>query len=362
VITAKSGELVNRRVDAWLVGWLGVAIWALILAGHTFGLSLSTSTVTTLFWIGATVNAAHFGLSYHLAYGDGGRGMQARRFALVWFPAVFGASLIAFVVLVRAVDNRTVEYRVAGALVTSVFLLTGWHYVKQAYGVGRVGLALAGVRISKGEADVLRFGLYPLWILNAGQVLIAVVLVDGYVVGYELLPSGAASILRWVAAVAMVPIVVVLVRIGRRGRLPSILLATYASALLWFVVPVETAATVIALPALHALQYLAIGHRAELGLATARGQSTTSLWWLNIFLGVACGGLLASRWLPGLVDRTIDPAAPLLFSACFFVFLNLHHYVMDATIWKSGGPLVRAVVSGGPPVEKPAPEPALAGH
>lgn len=346
MLSPKSGELVNRRIDAWLVGWIAVALWLLILIGHAAGITLSATTVSALFWISATINAAHFGLSYHLAYGDGGAGVRARRFAFVWFPALFAAALLVFVMYVRGAGDRVVEYRVAGALITSVFLLTGWHYVKQTYGVGRVGLALAGMRISKGEADILRFGLYPLWILNASQVLIGQRLVDSYVIGYELLPPAVAPLLKVLAMMAAVPVVVVLVRLARRGRVPGILLASYAAALLWFVFPVDAYATVIGLQALHALQYLAIGHRAELGLAQARGQRTTNWWWLNIFVGVACGGLLASRWVPGLLDRGLDPAAPALASACFFVFLNLHHYVMDATIWKSGGPLVNAVVSG----------------
>ncbi len=344
MLAPQSGELVNRRIDSWLVGWLAVALWVLILLGHRAGMSLPADAVTTLFWVGATLSAAHFGLSYHLAYGAGGTGAVARGLALWWFPIALAGGLLAFALTVRATASQEVEARVAGALISSVFLLTGWHYVKQTYGIGRVGLAMAGLGISRREANALRYGLYPLWILNAAQLLVATRVVDGYEIGFRWLPPASLDVLRLAAVGASIPIVVVILRLARRDSVPGILLASYIAAVLWLAFPVNAFATAIALPALHALQYLAIGHRAEIGLAQTGGRSVTTSWWLNIFVGVAAGGLLASRWLPGLIDRQLDPAAPLLASACFFVFLNLHHYLLDATIWKSGGTLVRSVV------------------
>lgn len=335
----------NRRVDSWLVGWLAVALWALILLGHRLGATLPADAVTALFWVGATLSAAHFGLSYHLAYGDGGTAMVARRVALWWFPLTLAGGLLAFGLTVRSISSHAAEGRVAGALISSVFLLTGWHYVKQTYGIGRMGLALAGMSLSQGEANTLRYGLYPLWILNAAQLLVATRVIDGYEIGFRWLPAAALDTLRIAAVAAAIPIVAVFIRLLQRGGVPGILLGSYVAGVLWFAFPVSAYATAIALPALHALQYLAIGHRAEVGMARLNGRAITTGWWLNIFVGVAAGGLLASRWVPGLIDRQLDPAGPLLASACFFVFLNLHHYLLDATIWKSGGTLIRAVVN-----------------
>ena len=83
-------------------------------------------------------------------------------------------------------------------------------------------------------------------------------------------------------------------------------------------------------------------HRAEIALA---GGYRGPLWWLNIFAGAACGGLLLSRWLPQGLDRSFGtPGQPALFLAAFFVFLNLHHYLIDASIWRSRGGVVKAMV------------------
>jgi len=264
---------------------------------------------------------------------------------LWWFPVTLAVGLLAFALAVRFTTSEAVEARVAGALISSVFLLTGWHYVKQTYGIGRVSLALADVSITRREANTLRYGLYPLWIFNAAQLLTATRFFDGYEIGFRLLPPASLELLRIAAVGAAIPIVVVFAQLASRRRVPGVLLASYVASVLWFAFPVNAFATTIALPALHALQYLAIGHRAEIGLAQTKGQRITTHWWLNIFVGVTAGALLASRWLPGLIDRQLDPTAPLLAAACFFVFLNLHHYLLDATIWKSGGSLVRAVVA-----------------
>jgi hypothetical protein len=101
------------------------------------------------------------------------------------------------------------------------------------------------------------------------------------------------------------------------------------------------------------MQYLAVGHRAEVAVAAGRPGRHGVLWWLNIFAGAACGGLLLSRWAPQFLDRQVGGGrGPLLFTAAFFVFLNLHHYLIDASIWRSKGELVKAMVG------KPAPAPA----
>src|SRR5262245_10198497 len=89
------GVLVSRRLDAWLVGWLAVAIWVgayLVRAAH---LSVGVNLTTQVYWVGAAVTAAHFGLSYHLAYGLGPSGIRARRTALVGFPVLLLVALAA---------------------------------------------------------------------------------------------------------------------------------------------------------------------------------------------------------------------------------------------------------------------------
>lgn len=337
--------LVARRVDSWLVGWLAVAIWVGAYAVHVAGIRFGFNVVAPVYWAGAVVTAAHFGLSYHLAYGLGPDGIRARRFALVGAPAalflVLG-TLAAAALLVGTAQTRWVMTYA----VTSVFVFTTWHYIKQVYGVARVGAAFAGVRLSKREADVLRYALYPVAWAGGALVLVrgANYATAGYLVGIGIFPRSVLEALRLLTIVGAVAIAVVFIRIRRRGPLPSLLLAPYVAAFLWLAMPTSTLLLIVLLAPMHAIQYLAIGHRAEVAVARGRDEPIGVTWWLNIFVAAACGGLLLGRWLPMLLDNWSGNASgSLLFAALFFVGLNLHHYVIDATIWRSSGELVRAV-------------------
>src|SRR5207244_12693278 len=105
----------------------------------------------------------------------------------------------------------------------SVFVLTTWHYVKQVYGIGRVGGAFAKVSLSKREVDVLRYGLYPLAWYGGSLVLTkgANFSLSGYMVGIGVLPHQARSTLHVRAFVGAAAIAVVFFRISQRGRLPA---------------------------------------------------------------------------------------------------------------------------------------------
>jgi hypothetical protein len=238
---------------------------------------------------------------------------------------------------------------VTGALITGVYVMTTWHYVKQVYGVGRVGAAYAGVALGSWDVRLLRYGLYPLWFLGAAQVLVrgASYNLAGYQVGFSLLPAWLYDTLRMLAVASALPLAGAFVAIARRTKRlpPSLLLAPYVAAFLWLALPTDRVLTLLLLAPFHALQYLAIGHRAELAIAVERPGAHGPVWWLNIFAGAACGGLLLSRWVPRFLDTQIGNGnGPLLFSAAFFVFLNMHHYLIDASIWRSKGELVRALV------------------
>jgi hypothetical protein len=339
--------LVSGRLDGLLVGWLAVIVWVAVFAAPHLGIDATFPALTLVYWAGAVVTAAHFGLSYHLAYRDGLRAMRARPFALAIGPAVLAAVLAAVVLVTLGAGKASTQY-VTSVLISSVYLMTTWHYVKQVYGVGRVGAAYADIKLDQWDVRILRYALYPLAVVGAAQILERgrPFYLAGYRFGLGVLPYGGVSALRVIAFCAVVPIVVVFVRIALRAKRlpPAVLVAPYVAAFLWLGLPTNPVLTLLLLAPFHGLQYLAIGHRAE--LATTPAAEHGAVWWLNIFAGAAAGGLLASRWIPQWLDQHVHAPGQgsLLFGACFFVFLNLHHYLIDATIWRSKGELVKAMV------------------
>jgi hypothetical protein len=303
--------------------------------------------INAIYWTGIVLTAAHFGLSYHLAYNPGASALRTRPFALVIAPLVLVVMLACVIVVAMAAGKDSVG-ALTKTLITSVYLLTTWHYVKQVYGVGRITAAYAGIKLGAWDVKVLRYGLYPLWFLGAAQVLVpgANYRLAGFEVGFSLLPTWVYPTLRVLALVSVIPILVVFVGVAKRThRLPaSAFVAPYVASFLWLGLPTNPLLTLLLLAPFHALQYLAVGHRAEVAVAADRPGEHGMTWWLNIFVGAGCGGLLLSRWAPQFIDSHIQHGrGPLLFSAAFFVFLNMHHYVIDAAIWRSNGDLVKAM-------------------
>src|ERR1700742_2364269 len=69
--------LVARRVDGWLVGWLAVLVWCVAAAAAHWGVTYGSAVTSAVYWTGAVITAAHFGLSYHLAYSGGSPAVRA---------------------------------------------------------------------------------------------------------------------------------------------------------------------------------------------------------------------------------------------------------------------------------------------
>ena len=343
--------LVARGVDGLLVGWLAVIVWLAVWLWRTAGLGAGGIDMSAIYWAGAVFTAAHFGLSYHLAYRRGATAVRERPLALAYGPMALIA-VLAGTVAVSLAAGPDAARAVTRTLITSVYVMTTWHYVKQVYGVGRVGAAFAGVPLGEWQVRVLRYGLYPMWFLGAANVLLrnGGYYLAGYRVGIGVLPASVHDALRILVGLSAIPLLACFASIAarRHGVVPSLMLAPYAAAFLWLGLPTNPVLSLLLLAPFHALQYLAIGHRAELAIADEA--QIGLVWWLNIFAGAACGGLLLSRWAPELLDaRFTVHNGPRLFAAAFFVFLNLHHYLIDATIWRSKGELVKAVVRGRTP-------------
>ena len=85
--------LVARGLDSWLVGWLAVIVWIGVVIADRAGLTLGPNLTSTVYWAGAIITAAHFGLSYHLAYSEGAPALRKRPFALVIGPALLAVTL-----------------------------------------------------------------------------------------------------------------------------------------------------------------------------------------------------------------------------------------------------------------------------
>lgn len=349
---APARALVRPRIDAWLTGWLAVAAWLLIEWARR------TDTVVTaggwVVWSAAALGAAHFAMSYRLAY-DGGRAALPRHpIALVVAPVVVGAVLVASIA--AAALGAGWGGQLVGTGANFVLLLTMWHYVKQVYGVVRLGAGFSGLRLSRAEAYALRFALYPLWFAAASGYLAGrqLIEIETFDLRADFLSSGFGTFRSAMVGAAIVALAGSLVAITVRHRRlpPSTVVAPLVAAVLWVGFLPQMVMAIVLLPAFHALQYLACCYRAQLGLLDVADETDGEVhttghqhWQVaQIVAAAACAGLFLTAILPDALDAWLGVAGePTIWLTSLFVFLNLHHYLIDATVWRSDGRLVRTV-------------------
>jgi hypothetical protein len=341
-------RLVGPRLDAWLLGGAGIVAW--VVMQRPLGLDLPV-TVPTLggpvLWVLLAIIGTHFGISYHLAYGQGRTAVKRRAGLLIGVPV--GLAVAAVAVCVAAlVGSEATARLLTRALLATVFTLTGWHYIKQVYGVTRLTAAMHGLSIDRRSGQILRYGLYPVWFLDAAIIWTVGFRPTqyGFDAGANVLPRLALGLVGVLVAASAVALVVCLVRLAVVWRRlpPASMWTPIVAGMLWLTFTPDHVSGILVLGALHAIQYLACAHRAELSWAVERGEPRAG-WWASVFGAGLATGMLLSYWMPMWLGSATDATGLGLFpAALLFVFFNLHHYAVDAAIWRSGGDHIRRIV------------------
>ncbi|MGY6501078.1 MAG: hypothetical protein ACXIVQ_09350 [Acidimicrobiales bacterium] len=342
--------LVGRRVDAWLLGGIGVVAWVLLTGPGPLA-SVSVPVLGYgIVWVLMALVGTHFGVSYHLAYGQGRVATLQRPVALVLVPAGLVMATISLSVAALAGAEAVARVGVQIGLM-AVFTVTGWHYVKQVYGVSRLGVSLRGLSIDPLIGRLLRYGLYPVWFVHALSTWVPGFEDElyGFTSGVQLFPRGALDVMQGIAALSAVGVVACWVVLSLRWKrlVPATMWAPYLAGFLWLTRPPDHASAIVVLGALHAMQYLACAHRAEINWGAERGESRTLVWWTSVFGGALATGMMLSYWAPMWLGwATEGTSIGLLPAAMLFVTFNLHHYAIDAVIWRSRDGHVRRMLGG----------------
>lgn len=344
-------SLLSPRLDAWALGWVAVVAWVVLVLAERFGRQVSTGA--WLVWGAAGVGAMHFAMSYRLAYNDRAASLRRHPVALLYAPVLLVVAVGAAVV--GSLSGSSTAADLLRSSVTVVFLLTMWHYIKQTYGVVRLAAGFAGFTLTPREASAIRYGLYPLWGLSIASYLTgrSIADVDGFTVRADLVPTMSTSVRVIVVLITAGFLAAVVGRASaqQHQRPPAAVVAPLVAAVMWVGWTPSVSAAFILLPAFHALQYVACCYRAQHALNGYTDPTTRRQQWelAQIFLAAMCAGLFLTRYAaPLLQDAFPVDIQPSTWLLALFVFLNLHHYLIDATVWRSNGELVRAVSGRAP--------------
>lgn len=364
-----------------LVGGLTPLLFPLSwLLRRGLGLSMAELAVGfTMFHAAYIVNDPHFSVTYLLFYKD----FRARAAGRAFAPAQRARYLIAGLLVPLVLASwglGCLAMRSAvglGLMIQLMFLLVGWHYVKQGFGVMVVLAARRGVSFLPRERLAILAHCFAGWAYawsskpGAGRELEE----KGVVFTKLPYPPGLERLSLAALLVTLVAVLVLLAQKWRReGGLPLLapLTALFVSVWAWSIFSGIDPLIRYMIPALHSLQYLYFvgllktneareregppwfetSTRSRLGLLAA---SALGLGWL-LFHGAPTAlddALVARR------DRFSD-LGPTPYFAALYTFVNIHHYFMDHVIWRRENPLTRYLRSA-PPDRGAAPAPAHSG-
>ena len=323
---------------------------------HWLGLDTAELAVGfTAFYGAHLINDPHFAVTYLLfyrdlrrrAFGDAFAPAQRVRYLLAGFAAP--VLLLGWSAWAIAAGSPTM----LGQLMEAMFFLVGWHYVKQGFGMLNVVSARRGVRYTASERRLLLVHCLSAWAFAWTHPAKGAIDVEEKGVVYRALPHPA--LLEGLAGAVLVAsslaLAVALFRKWRReGGLPLYPLAAFLVTIwLWTIFTSIDPLLVYVIPALHSVQYLYfvwLLRRNQASAAEVEFGPPVRERLLLLAVGALALGALQFHLLPGLLDSArllVPKRAPLELGAtpwfaALFAFVNIHHYLMDAVIWRRENP------------------------
>jgi hypothetical protein len=312
------------------------------------------------FYAAYVINDPHFTVTYFLFYKDLKKRALSTEVPLAQRVRFVVAGFVVPVLLVGwglgALTSRNAA--TLGWMIQLMYVLVGWHYVKQGFGVLTVLSARRGVRLSVWERRAILLHCYAGWAYawanpaspagwfeERGIVYVGI----GHPRWFEILASA-------VLAASVVAVTLVLVSRWRRERtmIPlAPLFGLLVSIWLWSIYSAIDPLVRYVIPALHSIQYLYFVWLMRRNQARETQQSFGAS--VSSRLAVLALSAIALGWLlfhgaPAIADGAMARAhrghplgllgaTPVL--AVFYVFVNIHHYVMDTVIWRRENPDTR---------------------
>jgi len=351
----------GRVGEFLLVGGLTPFLFPLSwLLRRSFGLSAAEYATGFLFFYGAyLINDPHFAVTYLLfyksarerAFGGAFRGAQRARYIVAGLivPLTLGAWAVAALV--------THSAAALGFLIQTMFLLVGWHYVKQGFGAFAVLSARRGVHWTVMERRAILAHCYAGWAYAWASPADPGTEVEEKGVIYTTVHHGLGleRLTHAVLLLSIAPLAWALVsKLRRDGRVPILtpLVALLCSIWSWSIYSSVDPLVRYVTPALHSLQYLYFvwllkGNegkeqegppRFELSATVRLGILAISAVALGAFLFHILPSGLDAAWAHPR-DATLLGATP--YFAALYAFVNIHHYFMDHVLWRRDNPETR---------------------
>ncbi len=360
---------VPRGVEFLVVGGATLVLYPLLwLLRRSIGLDSAELAVGFLMFHAAhLINDPHFSVTYLLFYKDARRRafgpvFAARQRLRYLIAGVLVPLVLAAWLLWALTAGSTQGAERLGLAIQLMFLLVGWHYVKQGFGVLSVLSARRGVAYSPLERRALLAHCFAgwayAWSSPAGPAI------EAEEKGVIYLSFARPVLLEqicgiWFALSALVLAAVLIRKWQRERRFPPLapLTGLLVSIWAWSVYSSADRLMLYVIPALHSVQYLYFVWLLSKNQARAAEQPPFFGPPARQRMLLLAGSALVLGWLlfhagPELLDgarlsahrrahETLGELGATPYFAAFFVFVNVHHYFMDNVIWRRENPDTR---------------------
>lgn len=323
-----------------------------------FGLDAAELAVGfVMFHAAHVINDPHFSVTYLLFYKDVRTRAFGREHGLAQRVRYVIAGFVVPAVLVTwaAWSFATGVSQALGWMAQLMFLLVGWHYAKQGFGVLTVLSARRGVRFSPRERVVTLTHCFAAWAFAWANPARAAGEFEEKGVVYwgpahprwlEIATGGAF-------ALSTLALVITFVRKWHRdGRLAlTPLLGFVITIWFWTVYTAIDPLVRYVIPALHSIQYMYFvwlmtrNHARVHEGPPAFGPPVATRVGMLALTAVILGWALF-RGGPSVLDASVSLTAVTQtqtfgdtpFFAALFIVINIHHYFMDHVIWRRENP------------------------
>ena len=339
---ANRRALITPGIDVLMIG--GASILFLLLAYYAIDKQASIHTVSYFaYYLSFLINFPHFLISYQFLYYDN-RKRLLREKKMFWAAFIVPTVLVAFYVYAIVAGNKTF----LGYSVEAMFMLVGWHYVKQIYGTIIITSAISEVYYSATEKFDLRFNMYTLWIF-AWLVSQSGFMQNMFGVDYKTfyIPQWCKTTCAVILAISVISVLLHGIRkYVVEGKVPPMVsIVSFLSIYAWFIPTFYHPVFFYMIPFFHSLQYMLFAIALRKNKVRIENKSLHGkeyrIKYLTQFVGyVLLSVVLGAAFfyaIPGLLDILFKPhngqLGPQTFMLAFTVFINIHHYFIDNAIW-----------------------------
>lgn len=362
VVKRHAGYLFHPVVDFLLAGGGSMLLALPIILLIPDKKAIEATAMWWGFALSNVLNFPHFANSYQLLYtGIAGRifghdSPTKVRLRYVWAGFVAPVLIGGFMFTAYYLGNP----RLLGYAANAMAFTTGWHYIKQGYGVIAVLSAIRRIYYSEIEKRLLLLNGYVVWIYS--WMALNKTLHEETMYGMRFFSFEMPSILLTIGGIAAtLTTAAVVVAFGvrilvRKQAVSWNGVVGYSCALyLWMIAFHYDLIFAIFIPAFHSLQYLLFTWRyqlnkvsADIGGTAADGATLPRAALLGFakFVGWSVVlGWVGFVGLPSLFHAGFspDPAlfGPAVFLFIFVMWINIHHYFIDNVIWRRDNEDVR---------------------